>query len=205
MPGSKGQESLIRHRRAQSQLKQRDVTDAIRELLNDGSPITVSAVSRRAHVSREFIHKHSHLHEAVLAGARLLEQHRASAEAKQHVSNVGLRSDRAALAGRVEKQKAQIKDLEERLKQLSKQQKLWFGAQLVESQRIDPEAHFELRLTNERMMVNNNELTRQLAESRRLITILEDSLSASRQAHAEDLRKIKDLNSTLVPFERPKR
>lgn len=202
---SKGQESLIRHRRAQSQLKQRDVMDAIRDLLTEGCVITVSEVSRRAKVSREFIHKHRHLHDAVVDAAGLLEQQRSAKANIQASTNVGLRSDRATLAGRVEKQKTQIAELEMQLQKLLKQQKLWFGSQLADTQRIDPETHAELRLTNERMMADNAGLIRQLAEARRLIAVLEDSLSASRQAHAEDLRKFQQQSSTLVAFERRKR
>lgn len=205
MSASKGAESLIRHRREQSQRKQRDVFEAIRNLLSGDRPITVSSVGREAKVSREFIHSHGHLHEAVAEAARSMEKQRTSSRTIQTSTSIGLRSDRATLAGRVEKQKTQIVELENQLRRLSQQQQLWWGSQLADTERVDPEAHTELRVANERMVANNKVLTKQLAEARRLISVLEDSLAASRQAHAEDLQNKQLRNSTLVPIDRAKR
>jgi hypothetical protein len=52
---------------------------------------------------------------------------------------------------------------------------------------IDPEAHAELRITNERLTAENSPLVAQSHRARRINTILEADLAASRQAHAEDI------------------
>lgn len=67
----------------------------------------------------------------------------------------------------------------------------------------DPEAHAELRITNERLTADNTALTRQIAELRRLVTVLEGDLAASRQAHAEDVLALSHEDQGVVPFIRP--
>ena len=70
------------------------------------------------------------------------------------------------------------------------QRQRWLGTQLNADASIDPEAHSELRITNERLTAQNASLTAQVTELRRINTILEADLAASRQAHAEDVANL---------------
>jgi hypothetical protein len=76
------------------------------------------------------------------------------------------------------------------------QRQRWLGGQLGTGTTIDPEVHASLRITNERLVADDLALTKQVAELRRINTILEADLAA-RQAHARTSR-----TSWLTPTNR---
>ncbi|WP_217615413.1 DUF6262 family protein [Cellulomonas sp. GbtcB1] len=178
-------EALKRHAAATSDKKARAVLQAIDSMLAAGLPITVAGVARAASVSREFIHSHRRLHEAVTAGAR-----RADAEAVHALaphSSAAQRSDRAVLTKKIEQQRQEIAALQESIAAMRAR---LLGAQLAADEYVNPEEHAELRITNARLMDENTSLGRQLKELRRLNGTLEDELAASRLAHAQDVAEI---------------
>lgn len=203
MSTEKAVDALRRYRAEQSQRKQQNVLQAIEDLTNDGKHITIASVSRAAHVSREFIHSHHDLHSAVRQAAKPTQPQTAAAAgpAETNVTR-GLRADREMLLGRIEQQRAQIAEQQVRLQEHDLQRQRWFGAQLAGAQAVDPEAHAELRTTNERVIADNMALTREVAELRRLIAVLQGDLAASRQAHAEDLRSLQTEPPTVTQFDR---
>jgi hypothetical protein len=103
---------------------------------------------------------------------------------------LGLRADRRVLSAKIERQAATIAELNDKLAALETQRQRWPGSQLGNGTRVDPEIHAELRITNERLVADNLALTKQVAELRRINTILEADLAASRQAHAEDIANL---------------
>ncbi|MBT8159637.1 MULTISPECIES: DUF6262 family protein [Arthrobacter] len=203
MSSKKAVDALRHYRAEQSQRKQQNVLQAIEDLTNDGKDITIASVSRAAQVSREFIHSHHYLHSAVRQAAQPT-QPRTAAAAGPAEANVtrGLRADREMLLGRIERQRAQIAEQQARLQEHDLQRQRWFGAQLAGAQAVDPEAHAELRTTNERVIADNMTLTRQVAELRRLINVLQGDLAASRQAHEEDLRILQKEPPAVIQFDR---
>jgi hypothetical protein len=73
---------------------------------------------------------------------------------------------------------------------LETQRQRWLGTQPGNGTPIDPEIHAELRITNERLVADNLALTKQVAELRRINTILEADLAAPRQVRAEDIANV---------------
>lgn len=200
MSSKKAVDALRHYRAEQSQRKQKNVLQAIEDLTNDGKDITIASVSRAAHVSREFIHSHHDLHSAVRQATKLA-QAQTSGPAETNVTR-GLRADREMLLARIERQRAQIAEQQARLQEHELRRQRWFGAQLAGTQGVDPEAHAELRTTNERVIADNMALTRQVAELRRLVNVLQGDLAASRQAHAEDLRSFQTEPPTVIQLDR---
>jgi hypothetical protein len=189
MPAEKAVQALRDHAVQLSQLKQQAVRDAIATLVNSRSPVNVSTVSRTASVSREFIYSHDVLRDAVREAASLSFQPTALSNGTSVEGHLiaGLRAERSTLLDQVKRQKTAIAEQQLQLAELRKQQQRWLGVQLEAMEAVDPQAHAELRITNDRLMAENTALTRQVQELRRLVTILEGDLAASRQAHMEDV------------------
>lgn len=205
MSSAKSVEALRRSRAEQAATKQAAVLAAIALLSEEGKDITVSAVARAAQVSREFIHSHPHLHEAVGAAARAARRDgpKVVVATSSHLLR-GQRADRSTLLAQVERLRARVAEQDDRLSDLQRQRQRWLGSQLpgAGGALIDPEVHAELRITNERLTAENTNLLRRVEELRRLVSILEADLAASRQAHAEDVAAFaKDAN--VVSLERP--
>ncbi|MCZ9880724.1 DUF6262 family protein [Arthrobacter sp. B2a2-09] len=181
-------EGLLRYRAEESRRKQESVLRAIRDLMESDGDITISAVSRKAKVSREFIHSHSHLHAAVTQAAKhSKDQKRARPVAETHMAQ-GLRADRVALFDQVRKLKSELSGARTLLRDHERQRQLWLGAQLSRSSFVDPEEHIELRSTNERLVAENALLIEQLGALQRHVSRLEGELAASRAAHRLDVR-----------------
>ena len=110
-------------------------------------------------------------------------------ESTRHDVALGLRADRRVLAVKVERHAA-IVELKAQIEAHARQRQRWRGSQLNTGVTIDPEAHAELRITNERLIAENSSLVAQVTEVRRINTILEADLAASRQAHAKDIANL---------------
>ena len=181
--------ALRRNRSDTSAAKHQAVLAALDHLSAQGSEMNISTVARAAGVSRQFVYTHQTLREAVAHAADAVRdgQHR---ESTGHDVALGLRADRRVLAVKVERQAATIVELSAQIEALQRQRQRWLGSQLNSGVTIDPEAHAELRITNERLIAENSSLRAQVTELRRISTILEADLAASRQAHAEDFANL---------------
>lgn len=181
--------ALRRARTEDSAKKQNAVLATLDRVVAQGTEVSISTVARESGVSRQFIYTHRPLREAIT---------NASAAATELVSRntrgpdmaAGLRADRRILAAKIERQATTIAELNDQVQAFENQRQRWLGSQLNRGATIDPEAHAELRITNERLMAENMALVAQIAELRRITTILEADLAASRQAHAEDVASL---------------
>lgn len=179
-------DALRRNRAETSNAKQNAVLTAVDQLAAEGGDMNVSAVAKAAGVSRQFIYTHRSLQEAITNAEKATREAQPVPSAGRDMT-LGLRADRRVLSAKIERQAATITELNDRLAALETQRQRWLGSQLGDGTAIDPEIHAELRITNERLVADNLALTKQVAELRRINTILEADLAASRQAHAEDL------------------
>jgi hypothetical protein len=205
MPSEKAVRALRDHVVQVSQQKQQVVRDAIATLAAGGLPVNVSAVARTAGVSREFIYNHEFLRDAVREAARLSREATAppiTGGVGGHIVS-GLRAERSTLLDQVKRQKAAMAEQQLHIAELRKQQQRWLGVQLQAMEAIDPQVHAELRITNDRLMADNTSLTRQVQELRRLNTLLEGDLAASRQAHTEDVASLSTPQAEVVAIRRP--
>lgn len=202
MSTSEAVEALRRYQAELSESKKHSVLRAIEDFLSDDREITITAVSRAAQVSREFVHSHEHLHDAVKRAANQAADRKSMMLASSETNlTQGLRADRATLAAHIDRLKEKIAEQQESLEEYKKLRKRWLGSQLPSGQRIDPEVHAELRVTNDKLMSENVIMLRQIAELRRLTTRLEGELAASRQAHADDVHAFGAADGTVVSIE----
>lgn len=192
-------EALAWYQAENSARKKTSVLAAINECLADNRDITVASVSRAAGVSRQFIHSHEELHEAVKQAEKQVREHRTRRLAEGSHVTQALRADRATLGSYIDRLKDKIAMQEERLVGYEKLRKRWLGSQLPGGERIDPEVHAELRVTNEKLMFENTFMLRENAELRRLMARLEGDLAASRQAHAEAVQT-GPTDGTVIPI-----
>ena len=183
-------DALRRNRAEASTAKQQAVLAALDRLCADGNEVNISTVARAAGVSRQFLYTHEALRQAVASATPTGSKGQHDEDTGAHMSR-GLRADRRILTAKVERQAAAITDLKEQIATLEHQRQRWLGTQLNADPSIDPEAHSELRITNERLTAQNASLTAQVTELRRINTILEADLAASRQAHAEDIANLR--------------
>lgn len=197
-------EALRNYRAAVSLQKQRDVLRAVQDLAaKTRSSISVSSVSRAAGVSREFIHSHEHLREAVRQAANLARETEDSpARLKAAETTQGLRADRATLRSQVERLRSTVADQRRSIEAQEHQRQLWLGAQLEAIQPHESEALTELRLAGERLTQENVGLRRQVEDLKSIVAVLEDELAASREAHSEDLRRLAQDAEKVVKFRR---
>lgn len=205
MPTEKAIQALRDHAIQVSQQKQRVVLEAIATLVNNGLPVNVSAVARTAGVSREFIHSHESLRDAVREADRFSRETTAPSTRGGVDGHIvaGLRAERSTLLDQVKRQKAALAEQQLLIANLQKQQQRWLGIQLETMEAIDPQVHAELRITNDRLMADNTSLTRQVQELRRLVALLEGDLAASRQAHMEDVAGFSTPQAEVVAIRRP--
>ena len=182
-------EALRRNRAETSSAKQNAVLAVIDRLAAEGGDLNVSTVAKTAGVSRQFIYTHQRLQEAINKAAMTIREAQPIPSAGRDMT-LGLRADRRVLSAKIERQAATITELNDKLAALEIQRQRWLGSQLGNSTGIDPEIHADLRITNERLMADNLAMTKQVAELRRINTILEADLAASRQAHAEDIASL---------------
>jgi len=190
MPRDASIDALRRYVKGASAKKARDVLEAVDRLVARGDPVTVARVARHAGVSREFIYSNERLRDAVRSGASKVEE--ASLLASDAHMNSANRADRGALAKRIDRQKAQIETLEQKVADLEKQRSRWLGRQVSDAEYVNPETHAELRVMSSRLMDENTSLGRRVAELQRQNRILEGELAASRTAHAEDVARLSE-------------
>lgn len=201
-----GVRALREFRTQLSQAKQQDVLQAVQELAGDPAKMTIAGISRAANVSREFIHSHPHLHQAIREAAREARSaENAQASLNDGGSKQGLLADRATLLAQVERQRAQIAEQQASLKRFEQQRQRWLGSQLSNLKAIDPEAHAELQLTNERLMADNAVLRRKVAEQRQLIDTAKADLAAVREGWAEDINRFTKNDQQVVSLQRARR
>lgn len=181
--------ALRRNRADTSTAKQQAALAALDQLTANGSEVNISTVARAAGVSRQFVYTHKALREAI-ANAVDAARDGQLIEGTEPGVALGLRADRRVLAVKVERQADTIIELKAQLETLERQRQRWLGSQLHSGVTIDPEAHAELRITNERLAADNSSMLAQVTELRRINSILEADLTASRQAHAEDLANL---------------
>lgn len=206
MSSNKSVEALQRHHQQVSQEKQAKVVAAILRFQDQGERITVSAISREAGVSREFIYSHVQLGRALKEAADYVRlRPDALASGASSIFSSELRSDRKVLAGKVERQKEVIEKLTAEVAELERLRQRWLGNQLPGEHSIDPAVHAELRNTSERITAENVKLNRQANDLLRQIAILEGDLTASRRAHAEDAAKWSGANVDAIPIGRSKK
>lgn len=183
--------------------KKLNVLQTIQSFTESGQDITVSSISRSAAVSREFIHSHRELHDAVNKAAKLQRaKENSSAPQGSGTNTQGLRADNAMLLNVLEKQRKRIAELEASEQDHQLQRQKWLGSQLASTNAIDPEVLSELHLTNERLMSDNEKLKRKVKELRQLVEVGVADLAASRQAHAEDVAQFQDESQRVVPIDR---
>ncbi|WP_411698763.1 hypothetical protein [Conyzicola sp.] len=199
MPSDNAVDALRRHRAAESKTKKASVLTALENAKSRSENITIAGIARAAKVSREFIHSHAVLHDAIAAAALELRHNAERASTTQTLANGrGLKADRATLLSRVERDKAVIAGLQQQVTDLSSQRKRWLGSQLDAPGKVDPEVHAELRISYERLLQTSRTTEIQLTESRRLVQVLEDDLSNLRQAYSEEIRRLSAGASTNV-------
>lgn len=203
MPPEAGARALSRFQAELSEAKQRDVLEAVQEFAGDPSQLTVAGISRAANVSRQFIHSHAHLHHAIQEQAKKARRATARPVLPDGGGSVeGLKADRATLLAHVERQRTQIAEQQTRLEKFDEQRRRWLGSQLQHVQAVDPDVHAELRLTNERLMSENNVLTRKVAELRRLLDVATADLAAFRDGWAEDIKRLTKDDQKVVLLDR---
>lgn len=181
--------ALRRARAEYSARKQAAVLAALGQVVAKGAEVNISTVARESGVSRQFIYTHHPLREAITNAAATAPE-APSRETRANDMAAGLRADRRILAAKIERQATTIAELNEKVQAFERQRQRWLGSQLNHGATIDPEAHAELRITNERLMADNMALVAQVTELRRINSILEADLAASRQAHAEDVASL---------------
>lgn len=188
MTSDRAIEALRRHRVAESEVKRQQVLRAIEDFIQKGEAITIAAVARAAGVSREFIHSHSNLRESVTDAARTARDRReAEITSDTDASARSLQADRLTLIAEVQRLRRRLSERDSELVKLKDLRKRWLGSQLPDPNRVDPEAHAELRNTNERLIADKANLTARVSELGRLASALESDLAAARQALAEEL------------------
>jgi hypothetical protein len=108
---------------ALAEARQRDVDrrrqrvrQALADMTNDASEITISAVATRAHVHRSFIHRHPDLHAAALAAAS--HALTTPSPASTAISHRSVLAENANLHAQNRRQAQHIRDLEDRLSEL---------------------------------------------------------------------------------------
>lgn len=180
-------DALRRHAAERSERKRRAVVHAIHQIQDRGEPVSVSAVARAAGVSREFIHSHPDLHQAVRAAARHARM--AIRTAGPAESGAGLRAERSTLLAQIDKHRAAIKSLRALVDDLEDQRRRWLGSQLADLT-VDPDAHAALRRDNDRLASQNRALQQELDAARRTSAQLDRELAASRRAHAEHVAEL---------------
>ena len=191
--------ALQRNRADTSAAKQRAVLTALDHLAAQGGEMNISTVARAAGVSRQFVYTHDSLREAVARAADAVRDGQSGGTATADVA-LGLRADRRVLTLKVERQAATIGELRAQIGTLERQRQRWLGSQLNSGAEIDPEAHAELRIANERLLADNSSLRSQVTELRRVVKVLEADLAASRQAHAEDVASLAEVGATVRPL-----
>lgn len=182
----KAVEALKAARAADSQRKRDAVLQALADAGSEAAPITMSSIAERAGVSRPFLYSHTDLKAAVEAAARAIKPTAQATRAKGDLEQ-GFRADRRTLLAKVERQRATIGQLRERVAELEQQRQRWLGSQLEAHVAIDPVEHSDLRAAADRLMDDNIALKRKVAEHQRLNSIYESDLAAVRQALAEAL------------------
>lgn len=203
MPSDVAVDALRQYRARESENKKLDVLSALEELRTGGGRVTIAAVARLARVSREFIHSHEALHSAIAGAANNSAARRSSDSTRtRNGAEATLRADRATLISRVERDKKTITELKSLVSELQVQRRRWLGSQLDSPATVDPEAHAELRFTYERLIADAQKTTRQLAEARRLVEVLESDLAATRQAYSEDVERLSAGTENVVAFKR---
>lgn len=207
MARERGVEALREFRAQVSQAKQQDVLQAVQELSDDPTKMTIAGISRAAKVSREFIHSHPHLHRAVREAALRARRVEAAVIIGTELGGSvhGLRADRSILLSRIERQRIQISEQQTRMKKFEEQRQRWLGSQLTNLKAIDPEVHAELQLTNERLMSDNMALKRKVAEQRQLLDIARADLAAVREGWAADIDQFTKEDQRVVLLDRARR
>lgn len=178
--------SLKNARAAASRQKRRSVELAVTEALAAADPITFSEIARRAGVSRQFLYSHPDLRSAVEGASKAPLARKTRATERDHLSD-GMRSDNRVLMTKIERQRETLAAQASRIEDLERQQQRWLGDQLEARTAVSPEDHAELRVACDRLMSENSTLGQQVSELRRLVSILEADLAASREAHQADL------------------
>lgn len=177
-------EALRAYRAEESKRKIEAVQQAIPALAAEGAMVTKSAVARRAGVSRQFIHSHPSLVQAIDDAAR--EEKSGQATVRTPLAE-GKRSDSKLLAARVESQRSTIADLRSRVAELERERQRWLGQQLSHHDAVDHQGHRDLLLAHDRLLEANTALEKEVGDLRRIVDVLEGDLRASRDAHAADM------------------
>lgn len=189
MSNDKSVAGLHRHAEERSRRKSMDVLRAIEDCTEVGTDISIAAICRQAGVSREFIHSHAALHSAVIRAREAQMQTRTAIEGTG-TKRDAMRADRITLFAKIQRQRDQIAELKAQAVEHEKLRQKWLGWQLDSYRNIDPEIHLELRITSERLTAESITLRRQVSELNRLVDTLKRDLTASREAHAEDLARL---------------
>ena len=177
--------ALQQARARESGRKKDSVADALRALVDEQGVITVSAVARRAGVSRQFIYSHEELKNMVEVVA--VRSSRTSPDRGWDAMRAGRQSTSTALAARISMQKETISALREKLEEIERERRRWLGDQLRDRMSVSVADCAELRVTCDRLASDADFLRKECEQLRRTNIVLESDLAASRQAHAEDI------------------
>lgn len=155
----------------------------------------IGEIARYASVSRQFICRHADLVSAINDAAPSAD---AAAKERPVGSTAldGLRADNRTLTATVERQRQVIADLRGTIGGLQEVCRRWLGTQLAAQDQASVEDVLELRLTCDRLTSRNNAVTDEVADLRRVIANLESDLSASREAHRQDVAERSPVGST---------
>src|SRR5262245_29756351 len=113
-PGTPSALAKARHRDVDH--RQQRVRQALADMTNDASEITIPSVASRARVHRSFIHRHPDLHAAVLAAAS--QALTTPSPASTAISHRSVLAENANLHAQNLRQAQHIRDLEDRLSDL---------------------------------------------------------------------------------------
>jgi chromosome segregation ATPase len=150
--------------------------------------VTISGVARAAHVTREFIHSHSDLREAVAAAQerqRRLAPPSLDARSPDPVVS-GLQAEKGTLLAEISRLREELADRDRAIGDLQQQRLRWLGRQ-VGSASVDVETLAELRVSNEQLLTAKTALEAEVVAQAAAIKRLEQQLDASRQAHRQDM------------------
>lgn len=200
----RGKAALQRYRAEQSDRKKLSVLQVLESFAGNDTVLSVASVGRAANVSREFIYSHRDLLAAVKkACAETNDSKSIGALPAGRDMASALTADKTTLIATTERLRLQVSELKVRIEELEHKRKLWLGSQLHQAEVVDPKTHAAIRMANERLTAENQSQAQIIAELRRLLAEVRHDLSASRQAHAEDMNMSSSQQGSVSRIDRP--
>lgn len=186
MPGADNSAALLAARRTVSATKRQAVIDTVRDMVTRGTPVSFSAVARRAGVSAGLVHSPG-VKELILAAR---DQQRATglatpdSSSSSQVSSESLRQDLAFA-------RDEIRSLREQNAQLSARVRRDLGAQVQALASRDAASRIrDLEERNQSLARSEAAAEQEAQRLQQVIDELRDDLESSRAAHARLMRQV---------------